>query len=647
MSSVRRGIRSGVVLSGLGVLFGADGPLARRLTDYRPRPGQLELAEAIAETLDDAGTLVAEAATGTGKTLAYLVPVIRSNRRVILSTGTLTLQAQLFHRDLPAVLGALEADRTVRLLKGRSNYLCLHRLELHLGRADELPEQRRGELQRVRRWARTTERGEVSELTGIPEKSPVWPLVTSTVDNCLGTDCPVYNDCHVVRARREAQEADILVVNHHLLFADLALKRTGFGEVLPGADAVVLDEAHQVPEIATRFFSASLSANQLRELVRDTRTGAGTVGGGLKALREPVDAVEQAMRSLRSAFADLPERGDWARMSHLENELQALCARLGDLAAALESPAEASRDLAQCAERVDRLRTTLDDHLQPGAGRVRWFSNRGGYFALHVTPLSVAEPFSELRRELPAAWIMTSATLAVRRDFSHFTRRLGLEEPRTLVIDSPFDYRRQARLWVLGDLPAPGAREHTGALLTHIRPLLETAGGRAFLLFTTHRALRRAADWLRTHSDFNLLVQAEAPREALLERFRDEGNSLLLGAASFWEGVDVPGRALAVVVIDKLPFATPDDPVLAATLEAAREAGDNPFLTLQLPQAVIALKQGAGRLIRQAGDAGILVLGDPRIVSKPYGRQFLGSLPEMPRVASAEEASAFIREHCP
>ncbi|MGK7295798.1 MAG: ATP-dependent DNA helicase [Candidatus Wenzhouxiangella sp. M2_3B_020] len=631
-------------MDGLAEQFDADGRLAGLLDDFQPRPGQRRLAATIADCLRTGTDLVAEAATGTGKTLAYLLPALENSERVIISTGTLNLQDQLFGRDLPLALKASGAERSVALLKGRANYLCPQRMD----RADDAPDGLDAEtgehLDMVRRWARLTTTGEIRELAGIPERARIWPMVTSTVDNCLGSDCPRINDCPVLKARRRAQDADVVVVNHHLLFADLALKQTGFGEVLPGADAIIVDEAHQVPDVATRFFSRSVTAWQVRDLARDTLAATADAPGALKQLREPVDALESRLAQLGSRAHNLPPRGDWRRLAPLSGELEALLESLQSLAEATEPLQSQTRELAACHDRAAALAETLAALLAgDGEKGVRWFTCRRGRLSLTLTPLDIAEPFAQLRAELPSTWIMTSATLAVNGDFGHFTKRLGLESPATELIESPFDYREQTRLWLPEGLPEPGDPEHTARLLERVRPLLDASRGRAFLLFTAHRALNRAADWLRAHTDFRLLIQEQAPRDVLLEEFRARPGSLLLGAASFWEGVDVRGEALSVVVIDKLPFASPDDPVLSATIRAVREAGGNPFAELQIPAAVLALKQGAGRLIRHAADRGVLVLGDPRITTKGYGRIFLDSLPPMPRCGGADEAAAFVR----
>ena len=624
--------------------FDRHGRLADLLEDFQPRPGQIQLAERIAECLAGRTDLVAEAATGTGKTLAYLLPALTHGGKIIISTGTLNLQDQLFQRDLPLALKVTGLERSTALLKGRANYLCAQRLDQAVAMQEELNDEMTGELDDIQRWSRHTISGEIRELGNISQRSRIWPMVTSTVDNCLGADCPRINDCHVLKARRQAQDADVVVVNHHLLFADLALKQTGFGEVLPGADAVIVDEAHQIPDVATRFFSRSVSAWQLNELARDSLSACKTTSGSIRFLQHPIEALKSRLTLTASHAHNLPERGDWQRLRPVFNELRSLQDAVIELAEALEPLQSQSREMAGCFDRAMSIRQTLADLLQGESEGVRWFICKRGRLTLNLTPLDIAEPFNRLRAELPSTWIMTSATLAVNGRFDHFTGRLGLEEPATEIIPSPFDYAEQSRLWLPEDLPEPGDPMHTETLLKTVLPLLIASRGRAFLLFTSHRALQRAATWLRANSNFQLLVQEDAPRDALLAEFRARPGSLLLGAASFWEGVDVRGDALSVVVIDKLPFAAPDDPVLSATIRSVRENGGNPFAELQIPSAVLALKQGAGRLIRHSHDVGILALGDPRLTAKGYGRIFLNSLPPMPRIRHVDQAIEFIRE---
>ena len=628
--------------------LGPDGPFAQADSHFAPRPVQQALATAVEDSLADDAILVAEAGTGTGKTYAYLVPALQSGLRTLVSTGTKTLQDQLFHRDLPQVIRHLELQPKTALLKGRANYLCLERFEQtrHSGR---ISAGQSSELAAVSRWSADTRDGDLSSTDLLADDSRLWPRVTSTAENCLGSQCPHFEDCFVVKARRRAQEADVVVVNHHLLLADMALKEEGFGEVLPGAEAIVVDEAHQLPEIASRFFSRSLTSRMLRELSRDTLAAAGEETGlaatfmplcsGLDSTRKSLDLALQSTRSARGPWRDA------AGLAPVQSALDEMDEALVELSEKLESVAQVSATLSACHDRsqrfIDRLRA-LDD-WQNAEDSVAWFERERG-FSLHQTPLSIAEPFARHQHRTEAAWIFTSATLTVKQSFSHFRQQLGLEDAREFQAGSPFDYARQTRLWLPSGLPSPGSRDHDGALLRQVLPLLEANQGRAFLLFTSHRALRHAADWLRHRSRLPLFVQGEAARSVLLDEFRSAGNGILLGAASFWEGVDVPGSALSIVVIDKLPFAAPDDPVLEARLSAIREQGGSPFTQLQLPQAVIALKQGAGRLIRDTHDFGVLVLGDPRITSKGYGKVFLTSLPPMPRAQSAADVIDFLQQ---
>ncbi|MBN8727282.1 MAG: ATP-dependent DNA helicase [Xanthomonadales bacterium] len=629
-----------------GELLGWDGPFARELPGFSPRTYQQAMAVAVEQAIAAGDSLVVEAGTGTGKTFAYLVPALLSGRRVIVSTGTKALQDQLFHRDLPRVISVLGTRVATALLKGRANYLCLHRFEQARRAGDANGVAASEELAAVHAWARRTRSGDKAELADVPEDSPLWPRVTSTVENCVGAECPFHAECFVVRARRAAQEAELLVVNHHLLFADLAIKQEGFGEILPGAEAFILDEAHQVPELAGQFFSVSLSARQLRELGRDALAEAAALSGAGALLVEPVAALDQAIRCLRLALDAYPDKGPFALIERDEAAIRGLTAlddALAGLVAVLERQAGRSRGLASVAERaelqLERLRRLSDG---AAADAVLWYELSPQGFAFHATPLDLSHSLRTLREASGAAWVFTSATLSAAGDFTHFTRQLGLDDPRTLHLESPFDYASQGLAWLPGGLPAPSSPEYTERMVDAVLPLLEASAGGAFLLFTSHRALRRAAERLASCAEFPLFVQGSAPRHQLLEGFRAAGNGVLLGAASFWEGVDVPGDALRVVVIDKLPFAAPDDPVLAARLESIRAGGEPPFTAWQLPAAIIALKQGAGRLIRDVHDRGVLVLCDPRLTTRGYGKAFLSSLPPFRLTRDAAEARAFL-----
>ncbi|MBB5015955.1 helicase C-terminal domain-containing protein [Rehaibacterium terrae] len=637
----------------------ADGPLAGRLPGYVPRAAQQQLAVAISEAMDTRGTLVAEAGTGTGKTYAYLVPALLSGQRVIVSTGTRALQDQLYHRDLPRVREALGVGLKTALLKGRANYLCLYRMEQAKGEARFASREQASQFQRVVAWSRGTRRGDLAELADLPEDSPLWPAITSNTENCLGSECPFWDECFVVRARQQAQAADLVVVNHHLLLADLALKQEGFGEILPGAQSFVLDEAHQLPELASQFFGEAVSARMLNDLARDALAECRSVTGALATVQAPVRALEQQLRELRLAMQTLPPRGPQGRLlaePGLEDGLDALADAMHALHDALATLAEASPGFAACRERIADIgarlaRWRLVETGEETAGEeqeapprrdfdVRWYELTQRGFTLQRTPLDVAGPLRAFRERSGAAWIFTSATLAVGGQFHHIARKLGLGEHATLLEPSPFDWPTQALCYLPRGLPEPNSRDYTAAMLDAVWPVLEASHGRAFLLFTSHRALREAAERL-ADGPWPLFVQGSAPRNVLLERFRASGNGVLLGAASFWEGVDVAGEALSVVVIDRLPFAAPDDPVLEARLEAVRRGGGNAFRDEQLPSAVIGLKQGAGRLIRTHADRGVLVLCDPRLLGKRYGRVFLDSLPPLPRTRSLDDVKAF------
>lgn len=624
--------------------LGPDSPFAAD-PNFVAREQQQRMAAAIEAAIDTRGALIVEAGTGTGKTFAYLVPALLGNRRVIISTGTKTLQDQLYHRDLPRVCQTLKLNPKKALLKGRSNYLCLHRLELAEEQARLASREAVRELADIRSWARLTRTGDRMELDRVPEDSSVWPWVTSTTDNCLGSECPKFNDCFVVRARRKAQEADVVVVNHHLLFADLAIKREGFGEILPGAEAFVLDEAHQVAEVASQFFTTSLSYRQLVELSRDILNEASQQSGALALLQQPLGELDQRVREFRLALDPLPIKGPWWMATEHPGVLdatEALKSALLALMGALQAQAERSVGLENGATRLGEAITRLE-RISGGTqdGEVCWYELFQRGFALHATPLDAAEPLAQYRAASGAAWVATSATLAVGSSFALFQRSTGFFGAQTLQLDSPFDYPRQALLYQPQRMPEPNTQGYTEAVVEAALPVLRASAGRAFLLFTSHRALREAGEILRGQSAFPLFVQGERPRPALLADFIASGNGVLLGAASFWEGVDVPGEALSVVVIDKLPFAQLGDPVMEARLEAIRQSGGNPFRDYQLPSAVLALKQGAGRLIRSTRDRGVLVLCDPRLISKPYGRQFLESLPPMRRTRQLADVEQF------
>jgi ATP-dependent DNA helicase DinG len=629
-------------------VFAAEGPLASAVKGFRLRPQQLEMARAIHDAIESTGVLVAEAGTGTGKTFAYLVPALLAGGKVIVSTGTKTLQDQLFDRDLPAVRSALATGASAALLKGRANYVCLYRLRRSAEAGVSSPEDAR-QLRRIERFAATSATGDRADLADVPEDAPVWAHATSTRDNCLGQGCPDYGDCFVMRARRNALAADVVVINHHLFFADVVLRDEGVSELLPACNTVIFDEAHQLPETARLFFGETVSSAQLLELARDARAELRAAGGASPELEALANRLDKAARDLRLSLGESASRLAWnqaLRLPGFADSLQAIQRALKALRIPLEAQAERSEGLASCAGRAGAAYAALARMMESEAGDgVRWVEVFAHAVRLHVTPLSSAELFSRQMDDHPRAWIFTSATLAVGEEFGHFTRELGLAQAATRRWASPFDFPRQALLYVPKGLPAdPNGAAYTDAVIDAALPVLEASGGRAFLLFTTLRALRRAHERLRSLR-FPLLVQGTGSRSELLKRFRELGNAVLLGSQSFWEGVDVRGEALSVVVIDKLPFAPPDDPVLAARIEAIRARGGNAFTELQLPQAVLSLKQGAGRLIRDETDRGVLVLCDPRLASKAYGRQILKSLPPMKLTRDLARVEDFFATH--
>lgn len=636
-------------------VFTAGGPLARALPDYAPRRSQRRMATCVADAIAARRSLLVEAGTGTGKTFAYLVPALLSGRRVLVSTGTRTLQDQLFAKDLPLVAAAIGRPARVALLKGRANYLCRHRL-LSATAQRSFAGLEGGSLALIERWAAVTVSGDLAEVPELADASAIRGAVTSTRENCLGQRCPEWSRCHVVAARRAANDADIVIVNHHLLLADLALKEDGFGDLLGSADAVILDEAHQLPDLVTQFFGVEWSSRQVEHLLADARAELARQGGDV-ALTAMLKSVEEALAQTRDHVparrgANGALRMEWNEAPvAFEAALDALTERLELLHSGL-AEAAADAGLAHCATRAASLAGTLTrvSHAREDeAARSIERDARG--FALSMLPFDVAPRFRAIVDARPCAWIFTSATLSVGDDFSHFARRLGLEDAETLRIDSPFDFERQGLLYLPQGMPDPASADYLAAVLGEALPLIEAARGGAFVLFTSHRALARAAELINARPEgplpYPLLVQGAAPREQLLREFRAHGNAVLLGTASFWEGVDVKGEALRLVVIEKLPFASPEDPLVKARIAHLESTGGNAFRDYQLPEAALALKQGVGRLIRSEEDHGVVAICDPRLVSRGYGRVLRASLPPLTVTREQDESRRFLARHAP
>ncbi len=636
-------------------LFGVDSPLGHAVGGFRPRQSQTEMAKAIANAIANQNTLIAEAGTGTGKTFAYLVPSLLWGGKVIISTGTKNLQDQLFLRDIPTVRKALAVPVSVALLKGRANYVCHFHLERTLQNGRLTSRDDVGYLREISRFMKTTSSGDKAELSKVPETALVWNLVTSTRDTCMGAECQYYQDCFVMKARKEAQQADVVVVNHHLFFADVALKDTGVAELLPSANTIIFDEAHQLPETATLFFGDTISTSNVLELCRDV------LAEGLSHARDGADwaavvtPVERAARDLRLAFPQDIVRlavNQIAPSSPFFPALETLKDELDGMIAVLQKQAERAETIEQCRVRGIEIATRLDAWNKPkgdviiGQESVLWVEAFSSSLQLHQTPLSIAPIFNKQREGVPRTWIFTSATLAVKNDFNHYSAQMGLWNEPAHSWPSPFDYDSQGLLYVPTGLPQPNSPEYTDAVIDAALPVIEAAGGGAFLLCTTIRAVNRAAERLREEFErrklpFPLMVQGEAGRTELLDRFRAAGNAVLIGSQSFWEGVDVRGDALSLVIIDKLPFSPPDDPVLAARIEALERKGMNGFMHHQLPAAIINLKQGAGRLIRDETDRGVLMICDPRLISKPYGKRIWQSLPSFKRTRELDMVRTF------
>ncbi|WP_058912919.1 ATP-dependent DNA helicase [Entomohabitans teleogrylli] len=628
--------------------FAADGQLAQAIKGFRPREPQRQMAAAVTDAIEHQRQLVVEAGTGTGKTYAYLAPALRSGKKVIISTGSKALQDQLYARDLPTVAQALGYRGKLALLKGRSNYLCLERLEQQALAGGDLPVQTLSDVILLRSWSNETVDGDISACASVAEDAAVWPLVTSTNDNCLGADCPLYKDCFVVKARKKALDADVVVVNHHLFLADMVVKESGFAELIPDADVLIFDEAHQVPDIASQYFGQSLSSRQLLDLAKDITIAYRTELKDTQQLQKCADRLSQSTQDFRLQLGEPGFRGNLRdlladaaiqRALLLLDDALELCYDVAKLSLGRSALLDAAFERATLYRaRLKRLKETS----QPGYSY--WYECTSRHFTLALTPLTVAEKFQEVIARKPGSWIFTSATLSVNDRLSHFTDRLGIGAAQTLLLPSPFDYARQALLCVPRNLPSPNQPGGARQLARMLRPMIESNNGRCFMLCTSHAMMRDLAAEFRATMTLPVLLQGETGKGQLLKQFVSAGNALLVATSSFWEGVDVRGDTLSLVIIDKLPFTSPDDPLLKARMEDCRLRGGDPFDEVQLPEAVIALKQGVGRLIRDVDDRGVLVICDNRLVMRPYGAVFLNSLPAAPRTRDIKRAVAFLMQ---
>ncbi len=615
--------------------FATDGLLSEKLLSYSPRPEQVILAKKIAEVILNRDILVAEAGTGTGKTFAYLVPALLARQKTIISTGTKNLQDQLYYRDLPFVRDLLILPVKVALLKGRSNYLCKYRIEQFWQSSDLLDEELNKQVIEVRSKMAQTTLGETSEINTIAEGARVWPYVTSTVDNCLSQECPFYNDCYLVKARRKAMDADVVIINHYLFFADLALKKEGFSELLPTVETFILDEAHQLPETASQFFGVRISSRQLALLIQDIENEWQETAQDTTSLADSLQRVKHALQQFRSALGDKGKKQPWITVAKSKTVLLAqkqISDELDFLVSLLEQAGDNSKGLQLCWQRCVDYKNTFSIITKAEKKEfIYWFETTLKGFTVHATPLQITEQFQALLKRENASWVFTSATLSVANNMQHYLVKLGLEQAKTLQLTSPFDYAKQALLYIPRYLPDPNEESYTQSVIAISLPVINAARGRTFILFTSYSAMQEAEEILREKLQFPLLVQGSLPKTQLLQKYRELGDAVLLATNSFWEGVDVRGDALSCVIIDKLPFSNPHEPVLSARLAALRRQGKDPFTHYQLPHAAIGLKQGAGRLIRDIADKGVLVICDPRLMARHYSQVFLQSLPAMRR----------------
>lgn len=617
--------------------FASDGALGRVILGFQPRQPQLDMADAVEQAIHNEDQLVVEAGTGTGKTFAYLVPALLSGKKTIISTGSKNLQEQLFHRDLPLMVEALGFHGQVSLLKGRSNYLCLDRLSRQMveSHTTETQTDLLSQLVKVRSWSSETKSGDLGECDAIAEDSLIIPTITSTNDNCLGKECPSYQDCFVLKARKRALDSDVVVVNHHLFMADLAIKETGFGELIPEAEVFIFDEAHQIPDIASQYFGQSISSRQIQDLAKDIEIGYRTEARDMRQLQKAGDRLSQSAMDMRIVLGDTGFRGNWrdaVASPSIKRELDRLLDAINLVIDVLKLALGRSQLLDTAFERANLIKGRIERVCDVTiTGYSYWYDTSPRHFSLHITPLTVADKFHEQVEMKGGAWIFTSATLAVSDDFGHFTSRLGLIPKQQFSLPSPFDYPTQARLCVPRYLPEPNSQGLAQKLVNMLSPVIEENQGRCFFLCTSHSMMRELGEKFRESLSLPVLLQGETSKQKTLAEFMELGNALLVATGAFWEGIDVRGDTLSCVIIDKLPFTAPDDPLLKARIEDCKLQGGDPFQQVQLPDAVITLKQGVGRLIRDQKDRGALIICDNRLVTREYGATFLASLPPIPR----------------
>ncbi|MDP8033294.1 ATP-dependent DNA helicase [Pasteurella atlantica] len=628
--------------------FDANGVLSKNIKGFSPRDAQSKMAKLVGVAITYKNSVVVEAGTGTGKTFAYLVPALLSKKKTIISTGSKNLQDQLFNRDLPTIQKALNYTGKIALLKGRANYLCLDRLDQLIAMGVAGDRSVLADLSKVRKWQTATKTGDLTECISIAEDSPILPQLVSTTDNCLGSDCPQFKECYVVKARQKAMSSDIVVVNHHLFCADMAVKETGFGELIPEAELVIFDEAHQLPDIASQYFGKSLTSRQLLDICKDSNIVYRTELKDAKQLGTASDHLQKVIQDFRLLLGGTTVKGNLRELfqnQQVTDGLNKLVENIEFLSEVVKKSLGRSDTLDKIFERLAEVKNFLKAISDTSVtGYCYWYEGNGRYFGLHITPLTVADKFGDRLNLQKIGWVFTSATLEVGGKFDHFCQRLGIESAHKMILQSPFDYQKQSLLCVPRYLPATNRNNTLSELGKMLQPVIEANKGRCFLLCTSYFMMRGLADFLRENSNLNVLLQGETSKSELLEQFTKKKHSVLVATQSFWEGIDVRGDALSLVIIDKLPFSSPDEPLLKARMEDCQLQGGNPFNDIQIPEAVITLKQGVGRLIRDIKDRGVILICDSRLVNRQYGATFLKSLPRSKRTRDLQKVVNFLKD---
>lgn len=629
-------------------VLGADGIIKQEIDDFRPRQSQLDMSRLIDQAITNGESHLIEASTGIGKSFAYLVPVFLSKKKVVISTGTKNLQDQLFYKDIPLIKRIVINSKKTALLKGRSSYCCPYRIGLFRNQSQFRSREMTALFDSLHQWSETSKTGDISEFAAIPENDPLWFYATSNADNCLGNECPCFDDCFVVKARKKAMDADVVVINHHLYFSDLALKKEGFGEILPEAQVLIFDEAHQLPDIASHFFGNQLTMRQIEMLCKEIVDAELAEAPDSKLLAPASDALSKAVGDFRLAIGQFPQKAEWARIQYapsMQKTVKTIQTSIEALKIILETMVGRGKELASCFRRLESVELVFKQFLSTDDFNVSWYEWNERSFRLSVSPLEVADSFRrQLDESLNEAVLFTSATLSSQQSFQYYADRLGLADIKTNLFESPFDYPKQALLYLPDQLPDPSDADYAKLFGELCCDLIEATKGYCFILFTSYRMLTWTASYLRSKIKNKLFVQGDYQRSELLQQYMKAKNPVLLGTSSFWEGVDVKGDQLRCVIIDKLPFKSPQDPVYKKRLQLANQNGGNAFMDVQVPEATINLRQGVGRLIRDIDDRGIVALCDNRLNSKPYGAKMLDSLPPMKRTSSLTEVRAFAKK---